>query len=105
MAKAKLWEKISKTVVDGVTTAAEKTEEYTRLGRAKIDVLSVKRKVTKNFTELGGIIYDAAKSGQTGEIFESPEVVVLIDSLKALDKELEEKEALFEEMKKKTDTE
>lgn len=97
---AKLWEKISKTVVDGVTTAAEKTEEYTKLGKAKIDVLAVKRKITKNFTELGGILYETAKTGKTGDAFKNPEVTALIDSLKGLEKELEEKDALFEALKK-----
>ena len=100
MAKQDLWEKIKKSVVDGVSTAAEKTEEYTKLGRAKFDVLATKRKISKQFTELGGKIYEEVKDGKEKEVFDSPEIKVIIASINDLEKELDEKEEPLESLTK-----
>jgi len=101
----KLWEKIKKSVIDGMTTAAEKTEEYTKIGKAKLDVLAVKRKISKNFAELGGLVYDAVKEKKDEEILKSEEIKSLIEALKELDGELEKKEAALEELTKKEEAE
>jgi uncharacterized membrane protein len=82
-----LWDKIRKSVVEGVTIAAEKTEEYTKLGKAKIEILNTKRKISAKFTELGSILYDA------------------INAIKEFESELESKEQKFEEMKNKPESE
>ena len=101
----KLWQKIKKSVADGVSTAAEKTGEYTKIGKAKIDVLAVKRKISKQFTELGGIVYDAVKEQKSGEVLDSPEAKDLINKLEDLEKELSEKEDIFENLKTKSEPE
>jgi len=101
----KLWEKIKKSVIDGMTTAAEKTEEYTKIGKAKLDVLAVKRKISKNFAELGGLVYDAVKEKKDEEVLKSEEFKNLIKTLKELDRELEEKETALEELTKKEEAE
>ena len=36
----KLWERIRKSVVEGVSVAAEKTEEFTKLGKLKLEILN-----------------------------------------------------------------
>ena len=101
----KLWEKIKKSVVEGVTAAAEKTEEFTKLGKAKLDILGIKRKISKNFAELGGLMYDAIKDGKTEDALKSQEVDALVNSVKDLDKVLNEKEEEFENLKKKKESE
>ena len=101
MSKQKmLWDKIRQSVVEGMSTAAEKTEELTRLGKAKLDVLAIKRKISKQFTELGGLAYEASKDKKPQEAFKTPEVTVIIDTITVLEAELAEKEAQFEDLKK-----
>ena len=95
----KLWEKIRKSVAEGVSIAAEKTEEYSKLGKSKLEIHNTKRKISNTFTELGGIIYDSIKAGNTEEILKSSIVEDLIDTLKQLESELDSKEQKFEEMK------
>ena len=97
----KLWDKIKKSVSEGVSLAAEKTEEYSKLGKAKIEILNTKRKISKAFTELGGITYESIKAGNTDEIMKSSAVEELIDEVKKLEAELEIREQKMEEMKKK----
>ena len=97
----KLWDKIKKTVIDGVTVAAEKTEEYTKLGRIKIEILNTKRKISVQFTELGGIVYEAVKEGTAGEVIDSEKVAGLVETVRKLEGELENHECRFEELQKK----
>ena len=101
----KLWERIRKSVVEGISVAAEKTEEYTKLGKSKLEILNTKRKISKTFTELGGIIYDSIKAGNTEEILKSSIVEDLIDTLKQLESELDGKEQKFDELKRKPESE
>ena len=96
-----LWEKIRKSVIDGVQVAAEKTEELTKFGKMKIEILNLKRKISRNFTELGGITYEAIKEGTAEKVLKSDKVNTIISSLKKLDADLETKEKLYEESTKK----
>jgi len=100
---AKLWERISKSLVNGVTIAAEKTEEFTKIGKAKIEILNTKRKISKSFTELGGITYDAIKTEKTKEFFESKEIEELVNTIKELEADLNKKEETYEDLKGETE--
>ncbi len=101
----KLWERIRKSVAEGVSVAAEKTEELTKLGKLKFEILNTKRKISKTFTELGSMTYDAFKGGKSNEIAKSSEVKDLINTIKELEAELDGKEEKFDEMKKKPEKE
>lgn len=94
-----VWGKIRKTVVDGVTIAAEKTEEYTRMGKAKLDVLTVKRNITKLQTDLGAHIYQAVQEGKSEGVFESEAVKGMISGLRGLETELGQKEAVYQDFR------
>ena len=98
---ANLWDKIRKSLEDGYKVTKDKTEELTKLGKLKIDILSTKHKISKSFTEIGGIVYEAAKEGKSADVLESPEVAYLVDTIKGLENDLEEKESQYEEITKK----
>ena len=89
---ANLWEKIRKSVLEGASVAAEKTEEYTKLGKVKLEILNTKRKISKTFTELGGIVYDSVKEGKSKEVMDSSKVENLIKTLKELEADLAKNE-------------
>lgn len=101
----KLWDKIKKSVMEGVTTAAEKTEEYTTLGKAKLDILAVKHKISNAFTELGGLVYDSIKINKGEDVLKSEKIIKVLERLKKLDADLEKKEKNIEELNKKEKTE
>jgi len=98
---AELWDKIRKSLEDGYKVTKDKTEELTKLGKLKIDILSTKHKISKSFTEIGGIVYEANKEGKSPDVLESPEITVLVETIKGLENDLEEKESQYEEMTKK----
>ena len=101
MSKQKiLWDKIRQSVMEGMSTAAEKTEELTKLGKNKLELLAIKRKISKQFTELGALVYEASKDEKPQKAYNTPEVTVIVDTISALEAELAEKEAQFENLKK-----
>jgi hypothetical protein len=96
-----LWDKVKKSVMDGVNAAAEKTEELTKLGKMKLDILNIKHKISKQFTELGGIVFDAVKNEKTKDVMKSDEFQAIIKSLNELETDLTLKEKIFDDMKNK----
>ena len=99
-----LWGQIKKSVLDGVNIAAEKTEELTRLGKVKLDILNLKYKISRKFTELGGITYEAIKKDDVSKTLKSENTVALIEAIKKLESDLEAKEKRYEDMVKKAKT-
>lgn len=102
---ASLWDDIAKTIREGVDTVVEKTEELTRMGKIKVDIINIKRNVEKNFTELGGRVYHLMAEQNKTQISGDKEVKKILDSIKLLEKELQEKKAELEKVGKKAPAE
>lgn len=96
-----LWDDIAKTIREGVDTVVEKTEEYTRIGRIKVDILNIKRNVEKNFAELGGKVYHLIVEEKKTQVANNKEVKEIVECVKLLEKELEEKNKELEKVKAK----
>jgi len=86
---ASLWERVKK----GLVVAAEKTDEFTKMGKLKIDIAGTHRKIEQNFEELGGKVYDITKTGKRKKaVTDDKDISKLIEKIKGLEKELGEKE-------------
>lgn len=94
-----LWDDIAKTIREGVDTVVEKTEELTKIGRIKVDLINIKRNIDKNFSELGGKVYHLIVEEKKTQIASDSEVKKIIDSIKILEKELKDKESEIEKIK------
>ncbi len=97
----KVWGTIKQKVAESVAVAAEKTEEYTKLGKAKLDILAIRRSITQKRTELGSAVYSAVKEGRTEGAFTSGSVKGYIAELDRLDRELADKQAQYDVLRKK----
>ena len=102
---ASLWDDIAKTIREGVDTVVGKTEEYTRIGKIKIDIINIKRNVEKNFSELGGRVYHLMVEKSKTQIAADKEVKKIIDSIKLLEKELQAKKDELAKVGKKAPAE
>lgn len=98
---ANLWDKIKKGVVEGVYIAKEKSEELGKLGKKKLDILQIKRNIAKNFSELGAQVYQAVPMAKDNKVAVTEEMKKIVDRIKLLEKDLEEKEKQMEKLKKK----
>jgi predicted nucleic acid-binding Zn-ribbon protein len=52
-----LWEKIKKNVVDTINETMDKTEEYTSVGRIKLEILQLDHQLEEQYTELGKYVH------------------------------------------------
>jgi len=92
-----LWENLKKGVLEGLQAASDKTSEYTRIGRIKIDVLGLKKEIEEKFIELGGRVYHNAIEKKIYTITDDVEIQRLMEQLKDLEAELN---AYDEELKR-----
>ncbi len=88
---AGVWDKVKKTVSEGVSTIVETTEDLTRVSKARLNVANVKNRIKGTQTELGITVYRLIQEGKSN-IEKDEEVTRLIETIKELETELKEKE-------------
>ncbi len=96
-----LWDDIAKTIREGVDSVVEKTEELTKIGKTKVDIMNIKRNVEKNFSELGGKVYHLIIEEKKTQITSDKDVKEIIDCIKILEKELQDKNVELKNIKSK----
>lgn len=97
---AKLWDDVKKSLKEWGTIAADKAEELTKVGRIRLDILSIKRDIEKNFTELGGKVYHLVAEENQTRIAGNDEVKKIVNRILNLEEELNKKKELLESVKK-----
>jgi hypothetical protein len=101
------WDKIKKQIKDGAALSMEKIEEYTKIGKLKIDEMAAKKKIHRNFAEIGERAFDLIGSSKGKDIEADLTVKKSIDNIKSLRQEivtLQEKIAAIKEAAKKSHT-
>ena len=93
------------SIRDGLELVVDKTEEYTKIGKLKVDIFTTKRNIEKQFTELGGRVYDLINLEKTDSVQDDEEVKKIIDELKELEAQLVEKEANIKTVKEEKEKE
>ena len=103
-----IWEELKKTLKDGVSVAAEKTEEYTKIGRIRVDILNSTRTMDKTFKALGREVYTLVSDGKKVDTVKDESICYFIEKINDLKATIREKELLIEsirdEAKEKADS-
>ncbi len=94
-----LWERVKKTAAEIYTTASEKTVEGVNIGVKQLDVVSVRRELSREFAGLGGRVHQLLKRGEAAAIAEDPTVVSHLARLEELEQRLEEREREIHEIR------
>ncbi len=84
---------------DGIAFVADKTDEYTKISKLKIDMLSLKRNIEKLFAELGGRTYELLHGETTESVPEDEEVKKLVEQISELEEELDSKKEEIKSIK------
>jgi len=85
-----VWERIKKGLKDGAAMSMEKIEEYTKVGKLKIEEMAAKRKIERNFVDIGERVFDLIASSRGGDIEADLAVKKAVENVKELRKELVE---------------
>jgi hypothetical protein len=83
-----MWEKIKKGLKDGATLSMEKIEEYTKIGKLKVEELAAKRKITRNFVDIGERAFDLIEENKGASVDGDLAVKTSMENIKALRQEL-----------------
>ena len=87
-----LWSRIRQSLREGLLTAAEKTEELAKVSKGKFDLMAIRRRIAGLLAELGGRVYHLLTVEKTLAIVDDEEVQVLIERVRALERQLKDKE-------------
>ncbi|NOZ62068.1 MAG: hypothetical protein GXO74_10340 [Calditrichaeota bacterium] len=93
------WDDLSNMFKRGVSTVAKKTDEYTKIGKLKVDIIGVKREIDKQFTMLGGKVYQLIAEEKNTKIASNEEVKQIIDAIKDLNEKLNQKKEELEQVR------
>jgi hypothetical protein len=94
-----MWDKVKKGLRDGAAMSVEKIEEYTKVGKLKIEELSAKRKIERTFMDLGERTFDLIDSGKDGSsIVADLTIQKAIENVKKLREELIDVEKKIKEI-------
>jgi predicted HicB family RNase H-like nuclease len=88
---ASLFDDLTDGIRDGINFVVDKTDEYSKIGKLKLDMVGIKRNIEKLFAELGGRVYEVLKEGESAVLRDDEEVKRMINEIKALEDNLDEK--------------
>lgn len=100
-----LWDSIKKGLSDGakiaeegVYIAAEKAKELGKKSKVHIEIGNIKRKIEKQFSELGGKAYHLIQEEKVKDITKKDDIKELLDAITSLENELKEKQEELEKI-------
>ncbi len=85
-----MWEKIKKGLKDGATMSMEKIEEYTKIGKLKVEEMAAKRKIERNFADIGERLYDLVQEGKNSGLADDLAIKKAVENINSLKTEIEE---------------
>ncbi|MBN1980731.1 MAG: hypothetical protein JW795_04320 [Chitinivibrionales bacterium] len=101
------WERIKKGLKDGAALSMEKIEEYTKIGKLKVEEYSAKRKIERNYVDIGERYFELKEADRFSEVEKDVIIVNAIENIKRLKNDLVEIEkkiqAVPKEQKSKSD--
>jgi hypothetical protein len=88
MDKDNVWEKIKKNFKDGAALSIEKIEEYSKIGKLKIEEFAAKKKVERNCVDIGERVFDLVETAKTSDVINDLLIKKAIENIRALNEEL-----------------
>ena len=94
-----LWEDVKNAIVDGYVHAADKAEELTQIGKAKVEILRLNRQIANIMSEVGGMTFDLFDKGEQSKIAKDEDIRVAVEKIQAHRAEIEMWQAEIEQAK------
>ena len=101
---SELWIKLKKNLTDSYQSLSQKTEELTRIGRLKLEIIAIKRDIEKAFIELGGRVYQAFEDKIQDQLHCDENLLKVVKTIREYQKKLKSIEKKIEEVKEQGNT-
>jgi len=94
------WDNVNDELKKAMGEGWSAVKENAKIGKLRLKISSLHRKAEKNFSEIGGKVYEMAnRTGETGNPLESKDITQLIEEIRATEAEVSEIEALIAKMR------
>lgn len=93
-----LWEQVKENLVEWYETATDRTQELSRIGVRAYDKFGIRRDIERQFTELGGIVFEALEEGRS-DLQADETVAAIVGRIHELQKELKLKQEEIDDIK------
>ncbi len=97
---SKTWEDIKKKVKGSVAIAADKTEEYAKIGKLKVDIVKINHDLDKAYADLGRAMHKLLTKSKKVDVTGNTQVKTLITKIDDFNKSVRAKEKEIETIKK-----
>lgn len=94
------WNDLKKTVQHGLKVVVSKTEEYTQIGKIKVEIIQLQHNLKQAYQELGREVYSKILKTTKTSLSKDAKVCALVSKIQKLEQELKEKEKELELAKK-----
>jgi hypothetical protein len=94
-----LWDDVKNAILDGYVYAADKADELTQIGRAKVEVLRTNRTIARTMSEMGGRVFDLYEAGREADIQQDESIRKTVESIRGLRAEVEKWEQEIERIR------
>jgi hypothetical protein len=82
------WEKIKKGVREGAAISIEKIEEYSKIGKLKVEEFATKKKIEKNFVDIGERLFELVEAGKDSDSAKDVAIKKSISNIRSHKEEL-----------------
>jgi len=89
----RLGDRLRKQIREIYSVASEKTEEYARIGKKRLDILSLSRDVAREKRALGDRVYDLSRREEAAPVLDDVTVKAILGRISRLEEEIREREA------------
>lgn len=93
------WDRLKRQLQDFYQAAADKTDELARVGARRIDVLSLRRALSREMVALGARVYELVTKEATTAVAEDPEVIRRIAASRELEQEITRRELEIDQIR------
>jgi len=94
------WDNVNDELKKAMGEGWSAVKENAKIGKLHLKISSLHRKAEKNFSEIGGKVYEMAnRTGEAGNPLEAKDIIQLIEEIRATEAEVSEIEALIAKMR------
>jgi len=96
---ANLWEDVKNAIVDGYVYAADKAEEVSQIGKARMEILRFNRKIARTMSEIGGRVFEVYEEGEQAGLAEDAQIREAVGTIRDYRVEIRRLEGEIEKVK------
>lgn len=85
---APLWDDVKNAIVDGYVYASDKAEEMTQIGRAKVEILKLNRKIAQLSGQMGGRVFELYEKDEVDSIGDDETIRESVEKIRSYRREI-----------------